>query len=127
MLQNLKSSIVLRLSVFFRLLISHLMPISASNSPNFLGHIPLSLFLCKYITYIVSPFCSNHPQLLTPCLLLHYCCLPAITCEAPTTLLLSNMSSVITCDSNFYVIPSQSQAIGILHAVGDGGEGSSNT
>src|SRR5260221_9109296 len=109
---------VLRLSVFFRLLILHLAPISALNSPNFLGCIPLSLFLCKYITYIVSPFCSDCPQLLAPHLLLHCCHLPAITCGAPTTLLLSNMSSVITCDSNFYVISSQSQAMWILHMVG---------
>ena len=38
------------------------------------------------------------------------------------------MSSVITCDSNPYVIPSQSWAMGIFwHVVGDGGEGSSDT
>ncbi len=106
--QNLKSSMVLRLSAFFRLLISHLTPTSVSNSPNFLGRIPL---------------------LLAPHLLLHRRFLPAITCEAPTTpWSLSDMSSVIACNSDLYVIPSQSRAMGIfLHVVGDGGKGSSDT
>src|SRR5258708_29691462 len=86
--QNLKSSMVLRLSVFFRLLISHLVNF-CFKFPELPGaHTPESISQlcdCKYITYIASPFCSDRPQLLAPPLFLHRPSFPPITSEVPPT------------------------------------------
>src|SRR5216684_374260 len=119
--QNLKSSMVLRLSVFFRLLISHLVNF-CFEFPKLPGaHTPESISQlcdCKYVTYIASPFCSDRPQLLAPHLSLHRHRLPAITCEALTTpWSLSDTSSVIR-----HTQPKSGMRI-FLHAVGDGAKG----